>query len=131
MFFCFRLVWPTGPVDRHLHKTCTLVHVCRPTAQVDRLSAGLLSGFLGRPPGSTAFRNLCFFLDDGRPERSTRAQRLLPGRPDRSTGRPTKCQRLFPFLCNSEICFLNLFLQTFSDVLVNFFRSNRLKIICF
>ena len=40
LFFCFRLDRLTGPVDRHLHRTCTLVHVCRPTARVDRLSAG-------------------------------------------------------------------------------------------
>ena len=39
LIFCFRLDRPTGPVDRHLHRTCTLVHVCRPTARVDRLSA--------------------------------------------------------------------------------------------
>ena len=33
--------------------------------------------FSGSTPGSTAFRNLCFFLGDGRPKRSTRAQRLF------------------------------------------------------
>ena len=62
LFFCFRLDRPTGPVDRRLHQD---VHDCarlltdrpgRPTV------CSLLSGFLGRPPGSTARRTLCFSL---------------------------------------------------------------------
>ena len=108
-------------------RTCMFVHVCRPTARVDRLKAVAL-GF----SGSTARRKLCFLLEDGRPDRSTRAQRLFAswagGRPARSTARPAKAQRLFPLLCNSEICFLDCFFwQTFSGFYRSFPEQIRLK----
>ena len=81
--------------------------------------------FSGSTSGSTAFRNLCFFLEDGQPDRSTGAQRLLPGRraADR-TGRPPSLQKpngsfLFCAILKSVflICFCRLFLmfwRTFS-----------------
>ena len=97
LIFCFRLDRPTGPVDRHLHRTCTLVHVCRPTARVDRLSGGLLLGFLGRPPGRPPSETCVSFRG-----RSTQAVDPSPtatasradGRPDGSTAKPAEPQRL-------------------------------------
>ena len=134
---CFSVSGLTGRPARSTGasiRTCTFVHVCRPTARVDRLKAVAL-GFCGSTARSTAQRKLCFLLEDGRPDRSTRAQRLFAsragGRPARSTARPAKCQRLFPLLCNFEICLFNLFWQTFSEVLEIFFRANKLKINCF
>ena len=130
LFFCFRQDRPTGTCTGHA-RLCMSV---------------------GRPPGSTDCLQVCsrvFWVD--RPVdrlqkpvflfrgRSTRAVDPSPtatasradGRPDRSTARPAKCQRLFPLLCISEICFCNLFWQTFSELLEIFFRSNKLKINCF
>ena len=83
-------------------------------------------GFSGSTARSTAFRNLCFFLEDGRPERSTRAQRLLPaGQPVDRTGRLAGLQSangsfLFCAILKSVflICFCRLFLmfwRTFSS----------------
>ena len=127
------------PADRTgrpelISRTCTLVHVCRPTARVDRLSAGLLSGFLGRPPGRPPSETCVSFrgrltrpVDPSPTATASRAD----GRPDRSTARPAKPQRLFPLLCISEICFCNLFWQIFSELLEIFSRSNKLKINCF
>ena len=42
---------PTARSTGASARTCTVVHVCRSTAPVDRLLAGLLSVCLGRPGG--------------------------------------------------------------------------------
>ena len=134
---CISVSGKTGRPDRSTGaciRTCTLVHVCRPTA------------------GSTDWKQFCsrvFWVDrlvdrlqktvfhfrERSTERSTRAQRLLAsradGRPYRSTARPAKCQRLFPLWCNLNSVFLICFWQTFSEFLENFSRSNKLKINCF
>ena len=131
---CFSVSGKTGRPARSTGaciRTCTLVHVCWPTA------------------GSTDCKQFCsrvFWVDRtvdrlqktvfpfrGRStERSTRVQRLLAsradGRPDRSTARPAKCQRLFPLWCNLKSVFVICFWQTFSEFLEIFFRSNKLKI---
>jgi len=126
MFFCFRQDWPTGPVDRRL---CLDVHVCAcPSVdrRVDRLRAGLLSGFLGRPPGrptesrfalgfsgstarSTTRRKLCFYLEDGLPSGRPEPNGSLPAvqTVDRP-GRPPSLQSaqwLFPLWCNLKSVF--------------------------
>ena len=116
LFFCFRQDRPTGPVDRHLHRTCTLVHVCRPTARVDRQSAGLLSDFLGRPPGRP-LSETCVSLQrtvdrTGRPEPNGYCQqgRRPTGPVDRQA---CKMPTALSSLLQSEICFKICFWQTF------------------
>ena len=112
-------------------RTCTLVHVCRPTAPVDRLKAGHSRVFWVDRPVDRLQKPVFLFIG-----RSTRPVDRSPtatatqadGRPDRSTAKPAEPQRLFPLLSISEICFCNLFWQTFSGFLENFFRSNKLII---
>ena len=119
---CFSVSGKTGRPDRSTGacvRTCTLVHVCRPTAgSTDCLQFAL--GFSGSTARSTAFRKLCFCLEDGRPERSTRAQRLLPaGRTADRTGRPPSLQSpngSFLFGEILKIYFWSVLKQIFSDL---------------
>ena len=89
----------------------------------------LLSGFLGRPPRSTARRKLCFLLEDGRPDRSTRANGSLPAElaADRP-GRPPSLQQpngSFLFCAILKSVFQTAFWQTFFRVFQIFFRANK------
>ena len=134
---CFSVSGKTGRPDRSTGaciRTCMLVHVCRPTAgSTDCKQFCSRVFWVDRPV--VRLQKTVFYFRGRATGRSTRAQRLLAsradGRPYRSTARPAKCQRLFPLWCKSEICFYNLFWQTFSEFLEIFFRSNKLKINCF
>ena len=132
-------LFQTRPADRpgrpapaqDVHILC--MSAGRPPGSTDCLQVAL--GFSGSTVRSTAIRNLCFFLEDGRPERSTRAQRLLPARRtvDR-TGRPPGLQSSngsFLFGAILKSVFRTVFWQNFSEFLEIFSRSNKLKINCF
>ena len=109
-----RPAWSTGACTR----TCTLVHVCRPTAgSTDWMQSAL--GFSGSTARSTARRTLCFFLEDGRPSGRPESNGSLPaGLAADRTGRPSSLQKsngsfLFCVFLKSVfiICFGRLFLS--------------------
>ena len=85
----------TGRPELVSRTTRLCMSVGRPLGRPTESSFALgFSGSTARSTArSTAFRKLCFILEDGRPERSTRAQRLLPaGRTADRTGRPPGLQ---------------------------------------
>ena len=115
LFFCFRQDRPTGPVDRSLYpgRARLCMSVGRPSGRPTESS--LLSSFLGRPDRSTAFRKLCFLLEDGRPEPNG----YMPaGRTADRTGRPPGLQRSngsFLFCVNLKICFWSVLWHIFFE----------------
>jgi len=129
LFFLFQADRPTGPVDRRQSQD---VHVCV-RLSVDRPGRPTVSScsrvFWVDRPGRPPEENYVFFF--GRSTRPVdRSQRLFAswagGRPARSTAKPATAQRLFPLLCNSEICFSDCFLADFFRVFQVFFRANKL-----
>ena len=108
-------------------RTCTLVHVCRPTVRSTDWKQFCSRVFwVDRPVDR--LQKTVFHFRGRSTERSTRVQRLLAsragGRPDQSTARPAKSPTTLSSLVQSEICFW----QTFSEFLEIFSRSNKLKI---
>ena len=99
-------------------RTCTLVHVCRPTAgSTDCKQSCSLVFWVDRPVDrlqKIVFS--CRGRSTGLVDRSpTASASRANGRPDRSTARPAKCQRLFPLWCNLKICF-------YKSILADLFR---------
>ena len=126
---CFSVSGKTGRPARSTGacvRTCTLVHVCRPTAgSTDRLQCCSRVFWVDRPVDRL---QKTVFLFRGRSTRAvdpspTATASRADGRPDRSTARPAEPQRLFPLLCYSEICFLDCFLADFFWVFGDLFQS--------